>query len=123
MAYSRLRRSSDQRKALMRDLITDLILNGKIETTLAKAKELRKLADRMVTLGKANTLHSRRQAAQMIRFEKEQLEEGNGKYAIQKLFSEIAPKFADRNGGYTRIIKTGFRRGDAAPMAVIMWVE
>jgi len=119
MAYSRLRRSSDQRKALMRDLVTDLILNGQIETTLAKAKELRKLADRMVTLGKTNTLHSRRQAAELVRFEKDE----EGKFAIQKLFSEIAPKFADRNGGYTRIIKTGFRRGDAAPMAVIMWVE
>lgn len=119
MAYSRLRRSSDQRKALLRDLVTDLILNGQIETTLAKAKELRKLADRMVTLGKANTLHSRRQAAQTVRFEKD--EEGN--FAIQKLFSEIAPKFASRNGGYTRIIKTGFRRGDSAPMAIIMWVE
>jgi large subunit ribosomal protein L17 len=119
MAYSRLRRSSDQRKALLRDLVTDLILNGQIETTLAKAKELRKLADKMVTLGKANTLHSRRQAATMVRFEKD----AEGNFAIQKLFSEIAPKFASRNGGYTRIIKSGFRRGDAAPMAIIMWVE
>ena len=119
MAYSRLRRSSDQRKALLRDLVTDLILNGQIETTLAKAKELKKLADRMVTLGKTDTLHSRRQAASFIRFEKDE----EGKYAVQKLFSEIAPKFANRNGGYTRVIKTGFRRGDAAPMAIITWVE
>ena len=119
MAYSRLRRTSDQRKALLRDLVTDLILNGQIETTVAKAKELKRLADKMVTLGKANTLHSRRQAATLIRFEKD--EEGN--YAIQKLFNEIAPKFANRNGGYTRVIKTGFRRGDAAPMAIIQWVE
>ena len=119
MAYSRLRRSSDQRKALLRDLITDLILNGQIETTVAKAKELKRIADKMVTLGKTNTLHSRRQAAAFIRFEKD--EEGN--YAIQKLFNEIAPKFASRNGGYTRIIKTGYRRGDAAPMAIISWVE
>lgn len=119
MAYSRLRRSSDQRKALLRDLVTDLILNGQIETTLAKAKELKRLADKMVTLGKTNTLHSRRQAASFIRFEKD--EEGN--YAIQKLFNEIAPKFTSRNGGYTRVIKTGFRRGDAAPMAIISWVE
>lgn len=119
MAYSRLRRSSDQRKALLRDLVTDLILNGSIETTETKAKELKKLADKMVTLGKANTLHSRRQAASFVRFEKD----AEGKFAIQKLFDEIAPKFASRNGGYTRVIKTGFRRGDAAPMAIIEWVE
>ena len=119
MAYSRLRRSSDQRKALLRDLVTDLILNGSIETTETKAKELKKLADKMVTLGKANTLHSRRQAASFVRFEKD----AEGKFAIQKLFDEIAPKFASRNGGYTRVIKTGFRRGDAAPMASIEWVE
>ena len=119
MAYSRLRRSSDQRKALLRDLITDLILNGRIETTQAKARELKRLADKMVTLGKTNTLHSRRQAASFIRFEKAE----DGQYAIQKLFSEIAPKFASRNGGYTRVIKTGFRRGDSAPMAIIEWVE
>ena len=73
----------------------------------------------MVTLGKTNTLHSRRQAASFIRFEKD--EEGN--FAIQKLFNEIAPKFANRNGGYTRVIKTGFRRGDSAPMAIIQFVE
>jgi ribosomal protein L17 len=119
VAYSRLRRSSDQRKALLRDLITDLIINGRIETTVAKARELKRLADKMVTLGKANTLHSRRQAASFVRFEKAE----DGQYAIQKLFSEIAPKFASRNGGYTRVIKTGFRRGDAAPMAIIEWVE
>ncbi len=119
MAYSRLRRSSDQRKALLRDLVTDLILNGRIETTQTKARELKRLADKMVTLGKAGSLHARRQAAQLVRFEKAE----DGKYAIQKLFDEIAPKFANRNGGYTRVIKTGFRRGDAAPMAIIEWVE
>ena len=73
----------------------------------------------MVTLGKTNTLHSRRQAASFIRFEKD--EQGN--YALQKLFNEIAPKFASRNGGYTRVIKTGFRRGDSAPMAIIEFVD
>ena len=124
MAYSRLRRSSDQRKALLRDLITDLILNGQIETTLTKAKELKRLADKMVTLGKTNTLASRRQAASFIRFEKEIVDgEAKGNFAVQKLFNEIAPKFASRNGGYTRVIKTGFRRGDSAPMAIIAWVE
>lgn len=123
MAYSRLRRSSDQRKALLRDLVTDLILNGRIETTVAKAKELKRVADKMVTLGKTvgtdKELHARRQAASFVRFEKAE----DGQYAIQKLFGEIAPKFASRNGGYTRVIKTGFRRGDAAPMAIIEWVE
>lgn len=128
MAYSKLGRNSARRKALIRDLITDLIINGSIETTLTKAKTLQKLADKMVTLGKQGDLAARRQAAELIRFEKavEVNEDGEvvkEQYAIQKLFSEIAPKFADRNGGYTRVIKTGPRRGDAAPMAIIAFVE
>ncbi len=117
--YSKLRRCGAARKALIRDLVTDLILNGKIETTEAKAKELRKIADRMVTLAKANTLASRRTAAKLVRFEKDD----KGQYAIQKLFAEIGPKFEARNGGYTRIIKTGFRRGDATSKAIIEFVE
>jgi len=128
MPYSKLGRPSNQRKALMRDLITDLILNEHIETTLPKAKALQQLADKMVTLGKQGDLAARRQAAEMIRFEKEitVAEDGTitkGQYAIQKLFSEIAPKFADRKGGYTRVLKTGPRRGDAAPMAIIEFVD
>ena len=128
MAYSKLGRRASQRKALIRDLITDLIINESIETTLAKAKELQKLADKMVTLGKKGTLAARRQAAKLIRFELavEVNEEGEvvkEQYAIQKLFSEIAPKFAERNGGYTRVLKTGPRRGDSAPMAIIAFVE
>ncbi|MCR5786200.1 MAG: 50S ribosomal protein L17 [Acholeplasmatales bacterium] len=119
MAYSKLRRCGAARKALLRDLVTDLILNGQIETTETKAKELRKLADRMVTLAKTNTLASRRQAAKLVRFEKDE----NNNFAIQKLFNEIGPKFATRNGGYTRIIKTSFRRGDAAPKAIIAFVD
>ena len=99
--------------------MTDLIINGLIETTLPKAKELQRLADKMVTYGKKGDLASRRLAAKLVRFEKAE----DGQYAIQKLFSEIAPKFANRNGGYTRVIKTGFRRGDAAPLAIIEWVE
>ena len=117
--YSRLARNSAARKALLRDLVTDLILNGKVETTLAKAKELKRLADKMVTLGKKNTLASRRQAGQLVRPELD----GNGKYALSKLFDEIAPKFANRNGGYTRLIKSGVRRGDAAPLAVVEFVD
>lgn len=115
MAYSRLRRNSDQRKALLRDLVTDLIINDRIITTEAKAKELRKLADKMITLAKEDTLHARRQAAEIVRFEMA----GEDQNALQKLFSELGPRYASRNGGYTRIIKTVPRRGDAAPMAII----
>ena len=115
----KLNRPTDQRLAVMRSLATNLLWYGKIETTLAKAKDLRSVADKMVTLGKKGTLAARRQAARFVRFEKAE----DGQYAIQKLFSEIAPKFANRNGGYTRVIKTGFRRGDAAPLAIIEWVE
>ena len=119
LGYRKLGRDSAQRKALLRDLVTDLIINGRIETTLYKAKELQKLADKMVTLGKKNTLASRRQAAKLIRFEMAD----ENQYAIQKLFSEIAPKFQERKGGYTRVFKTGPRRGDNAPMAIIEFVE
>ncbi|PKK96283.1 MAG: 50S ribosomal protein L17 [Tenericutes bacterium HGW-Tenericutes-3] len=118
MAYSRLRRNSDQRKALLRDLVTDIIINERIVTTEAKAKELKKLADKMVTLGKAGTLAARRQAAETVRFE----DVKEGQNALQKLFSELGPRYAERNGGYTRIIKTVPRRGDAAPMAIIEFV-
>jgi large subunit ribosomal protein L17 len=128
MAYRKLGRNSAQRKALLRDLITDLIINERIETTLFKAKELQRLADKMVTLGKKGDLAARRQAAKLIRFELAVEVDENGEvvkeqYAIQKLFKEIAPKFADRNGGYTRVLKTGPRRGDATPMAIIEFVE
>ena len=127
MAYSKMGRNSSQRKALIRDLITDLIINDRIETTLCKAKELQRLADKMVTLGKKGDLAAIRQAAKLIRFEKavEVNEEGEvqkEQYAIQKLFKEIAPKFSDRNGGYTRVLKLGPRRGDSAPMALIEFV-
>ncbi|HPG42446.1 MAG TPA: 50S ribosomal protein L17 [Acholeplasmataceae bacterium] len=118
MAYSRLRRTSDQRKALLRDLVTDIIINERIVTTEAKAKELKKLADKMITLAKEGTLASRRQAAETVRFE----DVKEGQNALQKLFSELGPRYQDRNGGYTRIIKTVPRRGDAAPMAIIEFV-
>ncbi|HKM29495.1 MAG TPA: 50S ribosomal protein L17, partial [Bacilli bacterium] len=81
-------------------------------------KELKRLADRMVTLGKKGTLASRRQAAEMVRFEMANENEN----ALQKLFSDIAPRYKDRNGGYTRVLKTGPRRGDSAPMAIIEFV-
>lgn len=118
MAYSRLRRNSDQRKALLRDLVTDIIINERIVTTEAKAKELRKLADKMITLAKDGSLSARRQAAETVRFEfvKE------GQNALQKLFTELGPRYQERVGGYTRIIKTVPRKGDAAPMAIIEFV-
>lgn len=120
LGYSKLGRNKAQRKALLRDLVTDLIINERIETTLSKAKELQRLADRMVTLGKKGDLNARRQAAKMVRFETTQDEDNQ--YAIQKLFSEIAPRYQERNGGYTRVLKMGPRRGDAAPMAIIEFV-
>ena len=118
MAYSRLRRTSSQRKALLRDLVTDIIINERIITTEAKAKELQKLADRMITLAKEDTLASRRQAATIVRFE----EANENQNALQKLFSDLGPRYKERTGGYTRIIKTVPRRGDAAPMAIIEFV-
>lgn len=121
LGYRKLGRTSAQRKALLRDLVTDLIINERIETTEAKAKELKRLADKMVTLGKRGDLHARRQAAQTIRFEKTQTE--TNEFALQKLFSDIAPRFKDRNGGYTRVLKLGQRRGDGAPVAIIEFVE
>ena len=119
LVYRKLSRHSNERKALLRDLITDLIINDRIETTVSKAKELKRLADKMVTLGKKGDLAARRQAAELIRFEKDE----EGQYAIQKLFTVIAPKFANRNGGYTRVLKTYDRRGDATTMAIIEFVE
>ncbi len=118
MAYSKLGRTSDQRKALLRDLVTDIIINERIVTTEAKAKELKKLADKMITLAKEGTLASRRQAAETVRFE----DVKEGQNALQKLFSELGPRYQDRKGGYTRIIKTLPRRGDAAPMAIIEFI-
>jgi large subunit ribosomal protein L17 len=114
--YRKLGRPTGARNALFRSLATDLILYERIETTEAKAKELRKLADKLITLGKRGDLHARRQAAAMLR--RERLDD-DGPDAIQKLFNEIAPRYANRTGGYTRILKLGPRRGDAAPMVLI----
>ena len=105
----KLGRPTDHRQAMLRGLVTYLLENGKIETTVTRAKEARAMADRMITLGKENTLHSRRQALAYVTKED----------VVKKLFDEIAPKYEDINGGYTRIIKTGPRRGDAAEMCII----
>ena len=125
MAYRKLGRTSSHRKAMLRDLTTDLIINESIVTTEARAKEIRKTVEKMITLGKRGDLHARRQAAAFVRNEiaSENYDEATEKYtsttALQKLCSELAPRYAERNGGYTRILKTEPRRGDAAPMAII----
>lgn len=105
----KLGRPTDQRIAMLRNLVTSFLDTGRIETTVTRAKETRSMAEKMITLGKENTLHSRRQALAFITRED----------VVAKLFSEIAPKYADRTGGYTRIVRTGPRRGDAAEMAVL----
>lgn len=105
----KLGRPTDHRQAMLRGLVTYLLENGRIETTVTRAKEVRAIADRMITLGKENTLHSRRQALAYVTKED----------VVKKLFDVIAPKYEDKNGGYTRIIKTGPRRGDAAEMCII----
>ena len=105
----KLGRPTDHRQAMLRGLVTYLLENGKIETTVTRAKEVRAMAERMITLGKENTLHSRRQALAYITKED----------VVKKLFDEIAPKYEDKNGGYTRIIKTVARRCDAADMCII----
>ena len=121
MPYRKLGRTSDHRKALLRTLATDLIINERIETTEARAKELRSVVEKLITLGKRGGLHARRQAAAYVR--KEVANEENNQDALQKLFSDLAPRFADRQGGYTRILKVGPRRGDAAPMVIIEFVD
>ena len=129
MAYRKLGRTSSQRKAMLRDLTTDLLINESIVTTEARAKEIRKTVEKMITLGKRGDLHARRQAAAFVRNEiaSENFDEATETYtsqtALQKLFDDIAPRYAERNGGYTRILKTEPRRGDAAPMALLELVK
>jgi large subunit ribosomal protein L17 len=105
----KLSRTSSHRWALIRNLITSLLRDEKIQTTDAKAKELRRWADRVITLGKQGSLHARRQVLGIVQ----------DKAVVRKLFDSIAPRFKDRPGGYTRIIKVGIRRGDAAPISLI----
>lgn len=123
MGYRKLGRTSSQRKALLRDLATDLIINERIETTETRAKELRSVVEKMITLGKRGDLHARRQAAAFIRREVGTSTDAEGNestvFALQKLFDDVAPRYADRQGGYTRIMKLGARRGDGAPVVVI----
>jgi large subunit ribosomal protein L17 len=113
VAGRKLGRSSEHRKALYRNLVTDLLNYEKITTTEAKAKEIRGLAEQMITLGKEGGLHSRRQALSFILDKK----------VSEKIFNELAPRYAERPGGYTRITKLGPRLGDGAPMAQIELVK
>ena len=105
----KLGKTSAQRKALLRQQVTDLLANGKMETTFYRAKEVQPVVEKMITLGKKADLAAYRQAMAFITRED----------VCKKIFKEIAPKYADRNGGYTRVTRTGERRGDAAEMAVI----
>jgi len=109
----KLSRSSSHRRALIRNLITSLLRDEKIQTTDPKAKELRRWADRVITLGKQGNLHARRQALGIVQ----------DKAVVRKLFDSIAPRFKDRPGGYTRIIKIGIRHGDAAPISLVELVS
>jgi len=105
----KLRRDTAHRRALLRNLVTSFLEKERIRTSLAKAKAARPLAEKMITLAKKNTLHARRQAARFI----------FGKVVVKKLFSELGPRFSERPGGYTRIVKIGPRRGDGADMAML----
>ncbi|MBR1863041.1 MAG: 50S ribosomal protein L17 [Ruminococcus sp.] len=108
----KLGRTSDQRKAMLRAMVTFLLENGKIETTVTRAKEVAAMTEKMITLGKAGDLHSKRQVFSYVTKEA----------VAKKLFDEIAPNYAERKGGYTKIVRIGPRRGDAAEMAIIQLV-
>ena len=105
----KLGRTTSQRRAMLRQMVTDFLDYGRIETTVTRCKEIAPLAEKMITLGKKDTLASRRRALSYITRED----------VVAKVFSETAKSYADRNGGYTRIIRTGYRRGDAAEMAIL----
>ncbi len=109
MAYRKLNRNSGNRRAMFRSIVTSLFKHGRIQTTEPKAKELNRIAEKMITLGKRGDLHAKRMALSYLMDEA----------VVIELFDKIAPKYADRQGGYTRIIKLGTRRGDAASMVLV----
>ena len=111
--HRKLGRTSAHRKAMLANMVSSLILHNRIETTLPKAKELRRIADRVVTLSKKGTVAARRRAMRLVK---------DGK-AVTEAFSAFAQRFSDRNGGYTRIYRLGFRHGDSAPMAIIEYLK
>jgi large subunit ribosomal protein L17 len=110
---SKLGRSTSHRKAMLRTMVTSLLKHEKIKTTDTKAKELRKVAEKMIGLGKQGDLHARRQAAAVVR----------ERDVVTKLFGELSGRYRDRSGGYTRIVKMGYRAGDNAPMSIIEFVR
>lgn len=123
MGYRKLGRTSDQRKAMLRNLATSLIVSERIETTEARAKEVRSVVEKLITLGKKGDLASRRNAAKTLRNVEILNEDETTQTALQKLFGEIAERYAERQGGYTRILKVGPRRGDGAESVIIELVD
>ncbi|HCU7255424.1 TPA: 50S ribosomal protein L17 [Staphylococcus aureus] len=119
MGYRKLGRTSDQRKAMLRDLATSLIISERIETTEARAKEVRSVVEKLITLGKKGDLASRRNAAKTLRNVEILNEDETTQTALQKLFGEIAERYTERQGGYTRILKQGPRCGDGAESVII----
>lgn len=119
MGYRKLGRTSDQRKAMLRDLATSLIVSERIETTEARAKELRSVVEKLITLGKKGDLASRRNAAKTLRNFQILNEDETTQTALQKLFGEIAERYQERQGGYTRILKVAPRQGDGALKVII----
>lgn len=113
MKGRKLNRTASHRKAMFSNMAASIIEHEQIVTTLPKAKEIRSIVDKLITLGKRGTLHARRQAFAQIRNET----------LVKKLFDELGPRYAERHGGYTRVLKAGFRRGDNAPMAVVELVD
>jgi large subunit ribosomal protein L17 len=111
--YRKLNRTHEHRKAMFANMVASLIEHEQIKTTLPKAKELKRIMDKMITLGKKGDLHSRRLAASRIKQDA----------AVAKLFETLGPRYAERSGGYTRVLKAGFRYGDMAPMAIIELVD
>ena len=119
MGYRKLGRTSDQRKAMLRDLATSLIVSERIETTEARAKEVRSVVEKLITLGKKGDLASRRNAAKTLRNVEILNEDDSTQTALQKLFGEITQRYSELQGGYTRILKVGPRRGDGAESVII----
>jgi large subunit ribosomal protein L17 len=113
VAGRKLNRSPAHRRALLRNLVTSLLAHEAVRTTDAKAKELRRWGDRLITLGKQGTLHARRRAAALVR----------SRAVVKKLFDDLAPRYQDRHGGYTRVVKLGVRAGDAAPVSLVELVD
>ncbi len=112
-AGRKLGKTTSHRKAMLRNMVTSLLEHERIVTTVPKAKEARRMAEKMITLGKRGDLHAKRQAFAYIR----------SRDVVAKLFDELSQQYADRQGGYTRIVRTGFRQGDAAPMAIVELVD